>query len=156
MDKNSLYKKLEAANIKGFDVSLPAPKPVGNYTAVKRIGNLAFVSGQMSVQSSGKVLVNSNNTDIEFGYAAAKLAMANALQQLLHFHNSKEVLSVVRIDGYFNHTNGKEIPKMLDGASDLIAEIFEGEKSEHARTVFGAKTLPYDAFAKVVVIAEIK
>ncbi len=156
MDKSLLLQKLEAENIEGFDASSSAPKPAGNYVAVKRVGNLAYVSGQMSVHSSGKVLAGTNNIDIEFGYKAAKLAMANALKQLLYFDDINEVLSIVRVDGCFIHNNGKDIPKMLDGASDLVANILKGKSGEHARTVFGVKTLPYDAFAKVVVIAEIK
>lgn len=156
MDKNILQQKLEAQKIKGFDVSLSAPKPVGNYVAVKKVGNLAYVSGQMSVDSSGKVIAGTHNIDIEIGYNAAKLAMANALHQLLYFDDINEILSIVRIDGYFNHNRGKDIPKMLDGASDLVASILIGKNGEHTRTAFGSKTLPYDAFVELVVVAEIK
>ncbi len=156
MNKKSLYKKLKAVDIEGFDISLLAPRPAGNYVAVKRVGNIAYVSGQMPVYSTGMVLTAQEHTTIDFGYKAARLAMANVLKQLLNFSDIEEVVSIVRVDGYFNHDNGKDIPKMLDGASDLIAELFDGKDGEHARTVFTIKSLPYNAFVELVVIAEVK
>ena len=156
MDKNNLRQKLENQNIEGFDVSITPPKSAGNYIAVKRVGDLGYVSGQMSVLSSGVVLRSGEDNAINFGYKAAKIAMANALKQLIYSKNVQEVLSIVRVDGYFNNQKGNDLAKMLDGASDLVSSIMGEEKGVHARTVFGVHSVPYNAFVEIVVIAEVK
>jgi len=155
MDKNSLSQKLENQNIEDFDVSVSPPVPVGNYVAVKKIGNLAYVSGQMPILSSGVVLTEDKSDNIEFGYMASKLAMANALKQLIYSTDIEEISSIIRVDGYFNNKKGNDLAKMLDGASDLISTIL-GEEGAHARTVFGVHSVPYNAFLEIVVTAEIK
>jgi len=155
MKKESIRQKLENENIDGFDISVAPPKPAGNYIAVKKIGNLAYISGQMSVLSSGVVLTGNESTTIDFGYKASKIAMVNALKQLLYCNDIEEIQSIVRIDGYFNNKKGNDLAKMLDGASDLIANIFGKENGLHARTVFGVHSVPYDAFLEIVVIAEV-
>ncbi|MEM9983077.1 MAG: RidA family protein [Bacteroidota bacterium] len=155
MGKNTLYQKIANLPIKGFALGSSPPQPAGNYVAVKKVGNTAYVSGQMSVFSSGETLKRPNIVNISFGYEAAKLAMAQAFKQLLYCEEINEIDSILRIDGYFCHEHGKNLPKMLDGASDLVAELFESEKSTHARTVFGVAALPYNAFVEVVVIAEV-
>ena len=155
MNKNTLRKKLTNEQINSFDISVSPPVPVGNYIAVKKVGNLAYVSGQMPIISSGVVLTESESDHIEFGYIAAKLAMANALKQLLYCEDIEELHSIVRIDGYFNNKKGNDLAKMLDGASDLISNIL-GKDGTHARTVFGVDSIPYNAFVEIVVIAEIK
>ena len=156
MDKNNLRQKLENENIEGFDVSIIPPKPAGNYVAVKRVGNLGYVSGQMSILSSGVVLTGEESEAIDFGYKAAKIAMANVLKQLLHSEEVNEIRSIVRIDGYFNNKKGNDLAKMLDGASDLVSSIMGEKKGMHSRTVFGVHSVPYNAFVEIVVIAEIK
>ena len=156
MNKKNLHKKLAFENIEGFDVSIPPPKPAGNYVAVKKVGDLAYVSGQMSILSSGIILTNKEDNTLKFGYKAAEIAMANVLKQLLYSKEVEEILSIVRVDGYFNTKEKNSLPKMLDGASDLILTIFGDKKGTHTRTVFGVNSIPYNAFLEVVVIAEIK
>lgn len=157
MDKDNLRKKLANENIEGFDVALLPPKPAGNYVAVKKIGNLAYVSGQMSITSSGNVLTGINESNmIAFGYKAARIAMANTFKQLLYNKDIEEVISIIRVDGFFNTEKGNDLPKMLNGASDLISNILGEKNDTHARTVFGVSDIPYNAFLEIVVIAEIK
>ena len=155
MDKSTLRKKLENEYMEGFDISVSPPVPAGNYVAVKKVGNLAYVSGQMPTTSSGVVVKEDESNSIKFGYRAAKLTMANVLKQILYCEGIEELHSIVRIDGYFNNKKGNDLAKMLDGASDLISNIL-GKEGTHARTVFSVHSLPYDAFLEIVVIAEIK
>ena len=155
MDKNSLSQKLENQNIEGFDILVSPPAPAGNYVAVKIVNKLAYVSGQMPILSSGVALTKNESDTIEFGYMASKLAMANALKQLIYCTDIEEICCIVRIDGYFNNRKGNDLAKMLDGASDLISNIL-GKDGAHARTVFGVDSIPYNAFVEIVVIAEIK
>ena len=155
MNKNDLSQKLKNQNIEDFDILVAPPAPVGNYVAVKKVGNLAYISGQMPIASSGTVLTKNESDSVNFGYAASKLAMANILKQLIYCTDIEEVYSIVRVDGYFNNKKGNDLAKMLDGASDLISNIL-GKEGTHARTVFSVHSLPYDAFLEIVVIAEIK
>lgn len=152
----TLKEILHKRNIKDFDLSVSPPKPAGNYVAVKRVGNLAFISGQMPIYSSGKVITPVQETNVATGYQAAELAMANALKQLIYCEEIIEIRSIIRIDGYFDVNNGNDIPKMLDGASNLVFQIFGKEDGKHARTVFSTNQLPYQALTELVVIAEVE
>lgn len=155
MYKGILHQKLGQVTIQGFNIHSKAPKPAGNYAAVKRVGNTAYVSGQMPIKSSGDLFIGSTE-DEHFGYESAKLAMANALIQLLSSEQIKEIASIIRVDGYFSTPHKNSLPQMLDGASDLIAELFEGNQAHHARTVFGVDHLPYEACVELAIIAEVK
>jgi len=156
MKKTILHQKLINEKIEGFDILISPPPPAGNYVSVKKTGSLAYVSGQMSILSSGIVLSNKENNTIEFGYKAAEITMANVLKQLFYSKEVEEIQSIIRVDGYFNTKKAANLPKMLDGASDLISTIFGDKNGTHARTVFEVNALPYNAFLEIVVIAEIK
>ncbi|WP_196885431.1 RidA family protein [Aureivirga sp. CE67] len=157
MDRKGLYTKLKNIKIENFDIDEDPPKPAGNYVSVKRVGDLAYISGQMPMTKNNNLLQRKiNETTLEYGYRVSKLTMANVLKQLVYSEEINEVKSIVRIDGFFLHKNGSQLPKMLNGASDLVTEIFEGENKKHARTVSGSLAIPYDACLMLVVIVEIK
>lgn len=82
--------------------------------------------------------------------------MANALKQLLFNENIEEIVSIVRVGGYFNNNKREDLAKILDEASDLIFSIFLDYDAAHVRTVFEVNSVPYNVFWVHVIIAELK
>ena len=152
--KSTLEKiKLPYCNIE----ELP-PIPIGNYVAVRVHNNLAYISGQMPFIGQRKLYPSQKDfknepAEIKIGYTASQIAMMNTL---LHLANNKIITSVngiIKIEGYFARSNSFYLPKMLDGASDLVTNIFP--YMSHARTVCGVDKLPFDAIVELSVIAEV-
>ncbi len=142
----------------GFTLDSP-PEPIGNYEAAVISGNMLYISGQLPL-ADGKLVYQGrvgSELTVSQGYRAAELAAVNVLAQIKKKLGTFErLMKIVRVDGYISSsTEFIEQPKVLDGASDLFKKIL-GEKSGHARTVFGYSKLPKNATVELVVIAEIK
>lgn len=129
----------------GFE--LPPPnKPVGAYTPATVSGNLIFVSGQLTLLDGelkymGRI---GENLTLEDGMAAARLCGLNLISQLNEVLHGKldKITQVVKLTGYVNCTpEFTEHPKVINGASDLMVQIF-GEAGKHARSAIGANSLP--------------
>jgi enamine deaminase RidA (YjgF/YER057c/UK114 family) len=113
-------------------LTLPsAPKPVGNYSAVVRSGNLLFLSGQFPIEDgaprySGRVGAELSEAD---GYAAARLTALNVLAQIRAVLGSLDRLEqLVRVEGHVaSAPDWNNAPKVLDGASDLFVTVL-GER----------------------------
>ena len=124
-------------------LALPSPKPpVANYLGSKRSGDLLFVSGRVS-QLRGEV-----GTDVTLD-AARRAAHDTALDLLAivktDIGNLDRIVSVERMQGFVRSSpTFTEQPRVIDGASDLLIEIF-GEDGRHARTATGAAQLPFGA-----------
>ncbi len=136
----------------------PAPKPVGSYLPAVRSANLVFVSGQLplregKVQYAGKV-----PTDVQLSDAAqaARMAVLNALAIAADVAGGIDQLQrIVRLGVFVNSATGfTEQPKVANGASDLLVEIF-GDAGRHARAAVGVNELPLNAAVEVELIAEI-
>ena len=140
-------------------ITLPSPpKPVGSYIPLVRTGNLVFVSGQIPI-SDGKVLYSGKVTEdlsIEEAQKAARLCVINALAQLKsEFGNLDKISKIVRVSGFVNSPpEFAEQPKVINGASDLLFEIFE-KKGQHARTAIGVSSLPLNSAVELDLIVEI-
>ncbi len=142
----------------GFTLDSP-PEPIGNYEAAVISGNMLYISGQLPL-ADGKLVYQGrvgSELTVSQGYRAAELAAVNVLAQIKKKLGTFErLMKIVRVDGYISSsTEFIEQPKVLDGASDLFKKVL-GEKSGHARTVFGYSKLPKNATVELVVIAEIK
>ena len=146
--------KLDALNI-----ILPIPpKPAGSYVPVVIIGKLAFVSGQIPIKD-GKVIYAgkvSNDLSVEDAQKAARLCVINALAQLKAELGSLDRISkVVRVSGFVNSPpEFTDQPKVINGASDLLFEIF-GQKGQHTRIAVGVSSLPLNSAVEIDLIAEI-
>ena len=152
---SSIEKKLIELNIK-----LPEPKdPVGAYVASKLVGNLLYISGQISVDSKGNLIKGKLGKDltVEQGYEAAKrcgLAIISQVKKACNNDLSK-VNSCIKLTGYVNSTDDfKDQPKIVNGASDLIAKIFD-KKGEHTRAAVSVNSLPLGVAVEVDAIFEI-
>jgi len=145
--------------LRTLGITLPSPpKPAGSYIPVVRTGNLVFVSGQIPI-SDGKVLYSGKVTkdlSIEEAQKAARLCIINALAQLKsEFGNLDKISKIVRISGFVNSPpEFTEQPKVINGASDLLFEIFE-KTGQHARIAVGVSSLPLNSAVEIDLIVEL-
>ena len=146
-------------NLKKLNINLPkAPDPVGAYVASKIVGNLVFISGQLPLNSEGKLIKGKvgKELNLEQGQEAAKFCALNLLAQLKKICGSLDkVKGCVKITGYVNSIDSfVDQPKIVNGASDLISKIF-GDKGKHTRAAISANSLPLGASVEVEGIFEI-
>ena len=146
--------------LKKLNIVLPDPKaPVGAYVATKIVGNLLFISGQVSIDKSTKLIIGKIGKDLslEEGYEAAKRC---GLSIVAHVKNAcggnlDKIKSCIKLTGYVNSTDDfKDQPKIINGASDIIAKIFD-EKGEHTRAAVSVNSLPLGVAVEVDAIFEI-
>jgi enamine deaminase RidA (YjgF/YER057c/UK114 family) len=146
--------------IKSLGLELPeAPKPVANYVSAVRTGNYVFTSGQIPVvkgelKAKGKV---GGEITVEEGYECAKIAALNCLAAVKALiADLDRVNRIVRVTGFVNSALGfTEQPNVLNGASDLLVEIF-GERGKHSRLAIGAGELPRGAPVEVEMVVEVR
>ncbi len=134
-------------------VLMEAPAPAANYVPFVRTGNLLMVSGQICLDSQGKLVVTGKlggGVSIEDGQRAARACAINVLAQVkAALGDLDKVLRVVRLGGFINSApDFTEGPKVMNGASDLMVAAF-GEKGKHARSTIGVAVLPRDAAVEV-------
>ena len=148
-------------NLKKLNLDLPnAPAPVGAYVAYKQTGNLIFISGQVSFDKNGQLIKGKVGSELtlEQGQEAAKACAVNILSQIKKACNGdlRKVKSCVKITGYVNSKSDfVDQPKVINGASELIASVFE-DKGKHARAAVSVNSLPLGAAVEVEAIFEIK
>ena len=140
-------------------ITLPSPPtPAGSYVPVVVSQSLAFVAGQIpseggQVKFRGKV---GRDVTVEAGQQAARLCTINALAQLKAALGSLDrVRRVVKVTGFVNcDPSFAEQPKVVNGASDLLVQVF-GENGKHARAAVGVSSLPLDSAVEVELIVEV-
>jgi enamine deaminase RidA (YjgF/YER057c/UK114 family) len=141
-------------------IVLPTPaSPVANYVPFVRIGSLLFVSGQICFDGQGKLVAKGKvggNVTIEDGQKAARACAINLLAQVkAALGDLDRVARVVRLGGFINsEPTFLEGPKVMNGASDLVVEVF-GDKGRHTRTTVGVAALPSDATVEVEGLFEV-
>ena len=141
-------------------IILPEPKnPVGSYVASKTIGKLLFISGQISIDKNGDLIKGKlgKDLDINQGYDAAQrcgLAIVSQVKKACNGDLSK-IKTCVKLTGYVNSTNDfADQPKVINGASEIIAKIFD-EKGLHTRAAVSSNSLPLNVAVEVDAIFEI-
>lgn len=149
----------EMALIKKNIILPPAPKAVANYIPCKQAGNLLYISGQLPFKD-GQVLhpgIVGENVTFDQAVEAAKQCALNILTILYdHVQNDwSKVKSCVRIGGFVAAPPSyTDHPKVINGASDFIAEIL-GEAGKHARAAVGVASLPLGACVEVEALFEL-
>ena len=146
-------------NLKKLNINLPnAPDPVGAYVASKIVGNLVFISGQLPIDSEGKLIKGKigKELNLEQGQQAAKFCALNLLAQLKKICGSLDkVKGCVKITGYVNSIDSfVDQPKIVNGASDLISQIF-GNIGKHTRAAVSVNSLPLGAAVEIEGIFEV-
>ena len=146
--------------IKELKIELPEAKaPVGNYVATKIVGNLLYVSGQVSIDSNGELIKGKVGKDLttDEAYKAAGrcgISIVSQVKKACEGDLSK-VKSCIKLTGFVNSTDDyTEQPKVINGASDLIASIF-GEVGMHTRAAVSTNSLPLGVSVEVDAIFEL-
>ena len=146
--------------IKELKIELPEAKaPVGSYVATKITGNLLYVSGQISINSDGELIKGKVGKDLttDEAYKAAERCGLSIVAQVKKACDGdlSKVKSCVKLTGFVNSTGDYiEQPKVINGASDLIASIFGGA-GMHTRAAVSTNSLPLGVSVEVDAIFEL-
>src|SRR6185312_1225488 len=140
-------------------ITLPTPAaPIANYVPFTRSGNLLIVSGQICY-GDGQLVAKGQlgaGVSVEDGQKAARACAINLLAQVkAAIGDLDQIKRVLRLGGFINSAPGfTDGPKVINGASDLMVEVF-GDKGRHARTTVGVSALPADAAVEVEGLFEV-
>ena len=146
--------------IQELKIKLPEAKPpVGSYVATKITGKLLFISGQISIAENGELIKGKVGKDLstEQGYDAAKRCGLSIVAQAKVACNGdlSKIKSCIKLTGFVNSTEDfTEQPKIINGASDLIASIF-GDAGMHTRAAVSTNSLPLGVSVEVDAIFEL-
>ena len=148
------------ARLKALGITLPAPpKPVANYVNGVRTGNLIFLAGKGPKRADGSEIIGKlgAGVSIEQGYEAARLTAINQLAVLKYMLGDlKKVKRIVKVLGMVNSDpDFVEQPKVINGFSDLMVEVF-GERGRHARAAIGMASLPRGQAVEIELIVEVE
>ncbi|MDP2411837.1 MAG: RidA family protein [Pseudolabrys sp.] len=141
-------------------IVLPTPAaPIANYVACVRTGNLLVVSGQLCFGDDGQLVAKGqlgSGVTVDDGQRAARACAVNLLAQIKAvIGDLDKVTRVVRLGGFINSAPGfTDGPKVMNGASDLMVEVF-GDLGRHARSTVGVSALPADAAVEVEGLFEV-
>jgi enamine deaminase RidA (YjgF/YER057c/UK114 family) len=145
-------------NLKQKSINLPAPAtPVANYVPAVRVGNLLFLSGLGPGPSEPRGKVG-KDLSIEQGYQAARATGLNLLAASRAALGSLDkVRRVVKVLGMVNSAPGfTDQPKVLNGFSDLMVEVFGETIGKHARSAVGMAELPFNIPVEIKMILEVE
>jgi enamine deaminase RidA (YjgF/YER057c/UK114 family) len=133
--------------------------PVANYVNAVRVGNLLYLAGKGPTKPDNTNITGKVGRELttEQGYEAARLTAINHLAVIKNELGSlNKVKRIVKVFGMVNCTEDfKDQPKVINGYSDMMVEIF-GEKGKHARSAVGMYALPFNMAVEVEVIVEIE
>ncbi len=154
------YSQDAEAKLKELKIELPTiGKPIANYVHIVRTGNLLFLAGKgpsnaEGVYTTGKV---GKDLTLEQGKEAARLTAINQLAVLkAELGNLNKVKRIVKVLGMVNcEADFKDHPKVINGFSDLMVEIF-GEKGKHARSAVGMCSLPMNMAVEIELVVEVE
>jgi enamine deaminase RidA (YjgF/YER057c/UK114 family) len=139
-------------------IVLPAaPAAGGNYVSAKTIGSLVYLAGVISSDDHGIIIGTIGlDCDVTAGYAAARACALTQLAVLRKHLGSLDVVKeIVSVNGYVNAIPGfAESPQVINGASDLLIEIF-GDAGRHVRAAVGVSALPRNALVELQMVVAI-
>lgn len=140
-------------------IILPAaPAPAANYVPFVRSGNQLFISGQLPMDADGVKYVGrlGDGISIEDGQKAARLCAINLLAQAkAAMGDLDKVVRLVKLTGFVSSApDFGDQPKVINGASDLMAEVL-GERGKHARAAVGVAALPFGAAVEVDAVFDV-
>jgi enamine deaminase RidA (YjgF/YER057c/UK114 family) len=133
------------------------PKPAGNYVPYTMVAPLIYLSGVTPkvngvLQYKGKIGLDLTKED---GYLAARQCIINQLSTLkAALGDLNRIISIVKMEGFIHAApDFYELPFVLNGASDLLVEVF-GDKGKHARSAIGVAALPGAAAVEIELIVQ--
>ncbi|MEP6967691.1 MAG: RidA family protein [Pseudomonadota bacterium] len=146
------------ARLAALNLVLPAPTaPVANYVPFVRCGATVYISGQVSLDAGGGVRgVVGTDLDLAAGQAAARLCAINLIAQMKAACDGDlgRVRRIVKLGGFVQAgPDFFDIPKVINGCSDLMVEVF-GEAGRHSRSAVGVYRLPLNFAVEVDAVLE--
>ena len=149
-----------AETLAKLGIQLPAaPTPKGLYKSIVIVGNLAYTSGHLPVDAAGVLLKGrvGAELDVKAGYRAAQLAALGILASLRKELGSLDPVGrVVKVLGAVNCTpEFTQQPAVINGCSELFAEVFGREAGVGARSAVGVGSLPLGAAVEIEAIFEV-
>jgi enamine deaminase RidA (YjgF/YER057c/UK114 family) len=145
--------------LKKLGIQLPAPpEPFGIYVEAVQTGSLLFLTGMLPTEGRGAKFIGrvGAELDVEAGHKAARLAALNALAVARqHLGSLDKVTRIVRL-GVAVATSGdvREQPRVADGASELLQDVF-GKGKNPSRLVYGVASLPLGTPVELELIFEV-
>ena len=146
--------------IKELNIKLPEAKaPVGNYVASKMVGKLLYISGQISIDENGELIKGKVGKDLntEQAYQAANRCGLSIISQAKNACKGdlSKIKSCIKLTGFVNSIDTfTEQPKVINGASDLMASIF-GEIGMHTRAAVSTNSLPLGVAVEIDAVFEL-
>ena len=147
-------------NLEKLKIKLPEAKaPVGNYVATKISGKMLFISGQISIDENGQLIKGKigKDLDTDAGYNAAKRCALSIVAQVKKAcdNDLSKIKSCIKLTGFVNSSDEFiEQPKVINGASDTIAKVFD-DNGMHARAAVSTNSLPLGVAVEVDAIFEL-
>jgi enamine deaminase RidA (YjgF/YER057c/UK114 family) len=146
------------ARLAALGITLPTPgTPIANFVPAVRVGNLLFLSGNGPGPSIPRGKVGRDLT-LAQGYEAARstgLAQLATMRQALG--SLDKVKRIVKVLGMVNSAPGfTDQPKVINGFSDLMVEVFGEAAGKHARSAVGMAELPFDIPVEIELVAEVE
>lgn len=141
----------------GYELTKPAA-PAANYIPVSRVGNMLYVSGQISADANGVIKGTlGQNMDVAAGQQAAAHSAISILSQVAHsagvpLDEIKKMVKLTVLVSSAPDFNDHHL--VANGASDLLVSVL-GERGRHARAAFGVAALPLGAAVEIEAIIEI-
>ena len=148
-------------NIKNLRLNIPdLPKALANYVPFKIVDKTLYISGQAPVQNGELIYKGKVGSDISIndGIEAAKLCVINIIAAVKTGIDGDwdKLDSFVKLTGYVNCLdNFTDQPKIINGASDMLVEIF-GDQGRHSRVAVGSNSLPLGISVEIDAIVQLK
>ena len=148
-------------NLKKLNIELPnAPEPVGAYVAYKKVDKLLFISGQLPIDTNGKMIKGKIGKDLtlEDGQRASRLCVLNILAQAKKAMNGdlNKIKNCVKITGFVNSSDDFiDQPKIINPASETLSKVF-GDSGKHARAAVSTNALPLGVAVEIDAIFEVE
>jgi enamine deaminase RidA (YjgF/YER057c/UK114 family) len=147
------------AKIESLGLKLPeVPTPIAAYVNCVRSGNLLFLSGGLPIEGDRKVIGKlPADVSIEEGYEASRMIVLNRLAVIRKEIGSLDkVKRIVTLNGFVaSAPDFYDHPKVVNGASELLLEIF-GERGKHSRTALGVAALPLNVAVEINLVVEVE
>ncbi|MGB0902535.1 RidA family protein [Halocynthiibacter sp.] len=149
------------ARLAEMGITLAAgPAPAANYVPFVQVGDMLYVSGQISQNADGSFLTGKlgENMDAEAGAAAAQSCAKSLLSQVKAALDGDltRLVKVVKLTGFVNSTaDFGDQPKVINGASDFFVEVL-GDMGRHSRSAVSAASLPFGVAVEIEGIFQVK
>ena len=148
-------------NIKNLGLNIPElPKALANYVPYKIVGKTMYISGQAPVQNGELIYKGKVGSDVtvEDGIKAARLCVTNIIAAVKTGLEGDwgKLDSFVKLTGFVNcQDDFTDQPKIINGASDMLVEIF-GDQGRHARVAVGSNALPLGISVEIDAIVQLQ